>query len=121
MVSPPGSGCNSINSFGIPRSKACEAASKQLALAGVSVLRNQLGMANLSQSRAIVLLSGGMDSAVCAALAARDYEAAAVHVDYGQRTGSQERQSLHVIWDRLWIKHRLLVANPVFRAIGVSA
>ena len=43
-------------------------------------------MANLSQSRAVVLLSGGMDSAVCAALAARDYEAAAVHVSYGQRT-----------------------------------
>ena len=38
------------------------------------------------RSRAVVLLSGGMDSCVCAALAARDHQAAAVHISYGQRT-----------------------------------
>ncbi|MGA2355927.1 MAG: 7-cyano-7-deazaguanine synthase, partial [Terriglobales bacterium] len=32
-----------------------------------------------TRSRAVVLLSGGMDSCVCAALAARDHRAAAVH------------------------------------------
>ena len=41
---------------------------------------------------AVVLLSGGMDSCVCAALAARDYDAAAVHVSYGQRTEERERR-----------------------------
>ena len=49
------------------------------------------------KSRAVVLLSGGMDSCVCAALAARDYEAAAVHVSYGQRTEERERQSFLAI------------------------
>src|SRR3954447_17478829 len=75
----------------------------------------------MTRKPAVVLLSGGMDSCVCAALAARDYEAAALHVDYGQRTESRERQSFHGICDRLGIKHRLLVHNPVFRAIGGSA
>ena len=42
--------------------------------------------ATSKRSRAVVLLSGGMDSCVCAALAARDHQAAAVHVSYGQRT-----------------------------------
>jgi 7-cyano-7-deazaguanine synthase len=78
-------------------------------------------MANLSQSRAIVLLSGGMDSAVCAALAARDYEAAAVHVSYGQRTEERERQSFLAICQRLKIHDRLMVRNEAFRAIGGSA
>jgi 7-cyano-7-deazaguanine synthase len=71
--------------------------------------------------RAVVLLSGGMDSCVCAALAARDYEPAALHIDYGQRTEARERQAFSGICDRLGIKHRLLVHNPVFRAIGGSA
>jgi 7-cyano-7-deazaguanine synthase len=75
----------------------------------------------MTRKRAVVLLSGGMDSCVCAALAARDYEAAALHVDYGQRTEARERQAFEGICDRLGIKHRLLVRNAVFRAIGGSA
>jgi 7-cyano-7-deazaguanine synthase len=78
-------------------------------------------MASLSQSRAVVLLSGGMDSAVCAALAARDYETAAVHVSYGQRTEERERQSFLAICQRLNIHDRLMVRNEAFRAIGGSA
>ncbi|HET7345708.1 MAG TPA: 7-cyano-7-deazaguanine synthase, partial [Acidobacteriaceae bacterium] len=38
------------------------------------------------RKRAVVCLSGGMDSCVCAALAARDYDAYALHFGYGQRT-----------------------------------
>jgi len=73
------------------------------------------------QSRAVVLLSGGMDSAVCAALAARDFDAAAVHVSYGQRTEERERQSFFDVCDRLGIRDRLLVRNDALRAIGGSA
>jgi 7-cyano-7-deazaguanine synthase len=69
----------------------------------------------------VVLLSGGMDSCVCAALAARDYEAAAVHISYGQRTEERERQSFERICDRLGIRERLLVRNESLRAIGGSA
>ena len=70
---------------------------------------------------AVVLLSGGMDSCVCAALAARDQRAAAVHVSYGQRTEQRERQSFERICDRLEIRERLGVRNEALRAIGGSA
>ncbi len=71
--------------------------------------------------RAIVLLSGGMDSCVCAALAARDYRAAAVHVSYGQRTERRELRSFQAICDRLQIHDRLIVRNDALRVIGGSA
>jgi 7-cyano-7-deazaguanine synthase len=71
--------------------------------------------------RAVVLLSGGMDSCVCAALAARDHEAAAVHVSYGQRTEERERRAFLAICDRLGIRDRLLVRNEALSAIGGSA
>jgi 7-cyano-7-deazaguanine synthase len=69
----------------------------------------------------VVLLSGGMDSCVCAALAARDYEPAAVHVSYGQRTEERERQSFLAICRRLNIHDRLMVRNEALRVIGGSA
>ncbi len=72
-------------------------------------------------TRAVVLLSGGMDSCVCAALAARDHDAAAVHVSYGQRTEERERRSFEGICDRLGIRDRLAVRNDALRAIGGSA
>ena len=73
------------------------------------------------KSRAVILLSGGMDSAVCATLAARDYEAAAVHISYGQRTEERERQSFLAICQRLKIQERLMIRNDALRAIGGSA
>ena len=71
--------------------------------------------------RAVVLLSGGMDSCVCAALAVRDHEAAAVHVSYGQRTEERERRAFFAICDRLGIRDRLLVRNEALTEIGGSA
>ncbi len=77
--------------------------------------------ATSNRSRAVVLLSGGMDSCVCAALAARDHQAAAVHVSYGQRTEQREQRSFESICDRLGIHDRLLVRNEALRSIGGSA
>jgi 7-cyano-7-deazaguanine synthase len=74
-----------------------------------------------TKSRAVVLVSGGMDSSVCLAFAARDYEAAAVHISYGQRTEERERQSFLAICQRLKIHDRLMVRNEALRAIGGSA
>ena len=65
--------------------------------------------------RAVVLLSGGMDSCVCAALAARDFEAAALHVSYGQRTEERERHAFDGICDRLGIRQRLVVRRETPR------
>ena len=66
-------------------------------------------------------MSGGMDSCVCAALAARDHETAAVHVSYGQRTEQRERRAFFAICDRLGIRDRLVVRNEALSAIGGSA
>jgi 7-cyano-7-deazaguanine synthase len=74
-----------------------------------------------AQARAIILLSGGMDSCVCAALAVRDHDAAALHISYGQRTEERERRAFLAICDRLQIRDRLLVRNDALRAIGGSA
>jgi 7-cyano-7-deazaguanine synthase len=74
-----------------------------------------------TKQRAVVLLSGGMDSCVCAALAARDFDAAAVHVSYGQRTEERERKSFLGVCERLGIQDRLVVRNEALRAIGGSA
>src|ERR1700681_2167931 len=78
-------------------------------------------MPSSKRSRAVVLLSGGMDSCVCAALAERGYDAAAVHVSYGQRTEERERQSFLAICERLRIRDKLVVRNEALRAIGGSA
>jgi 7-cyano-7-deazaguanine synthase len=62
-----------------------------------------------------------MDSCVCAALAARDYNTAAVHISYGQRTEERERKSFFAVSERLGIQDKLLVRNEALRAIGGSA
>jgi len=78
-------------------------------------------MIQSDKSRAVVLLSGGMDSSVCAALAARDHDAAALHISYGQRTEERERDSFERICDRLEIHERLIVHNEALTLIGGSA
>ncbi len=74
-----------------------------------------------AKARAIVSLSGGMDSCVCAALAARDYEACALHFSYGQRTEARELQSAHAVAEALGIQRFLHLRLDLFRAIGGSA
>src|SRR5579862_4149521 len=74
--------------------------------------------------KVVVSLSGGMDSAVCAALAVHDFGAqsvAALHVSYGQRTEERELVSFRAVCDRLGIHHRMMVKTPFFQLIGGSA
>jgi 7-cyano-7-deazaguanine synthase len=73
------------------------------------------------KKRAVVLLSGGMDSCVCAAIAARDYDASAMHVMYGQRTEERERRAFEGICDRLGIERRMVLHIDALRQIGGSA
>src|SRR5256885_4775760 len=74
-----------------------------------------------NKQRAVVLLSGGMDSCLCAALASRDYAAAAVHISYGQRTEQRERLAFDRICERLGISSRLVVRTSALQAVGGSA
>jgi 7-cyano-7-deazaguanine synthase len=73
---------------------------------------------------AVVLLSGGMDSCVCAAIARERHGAghiALLHASYGQRTESRERRAFREIADFLQVPARLMVKLDHFRAIGGSA
>jgi len=74
--------------------------------------------------KAVVLLSGGMDSCICAAMAIRAHRAehvALLHAGYGQRTQKRERQAFESIADFYHVPHRLVVQLDHFRAIGGSA
>jgi 7-cyano-7-deazaguanine synthase len=74
--------------------------------------------------KAVVLLSGGMDSCVCAAIAVQAHGAehvALLHAGYGQRTQNRERQAFESIADFYHVPHRLVVQLDHFQAIGGSA
>ena len=76
------------------------------------------------QGKAVVLLSGGMDSCVCAAIARERHGAgnvALLHATYGQRTEKRERQAFDDIADFYGARERLVVNLDHFRAIGGSA
>lgn len=74
--------------------------------------------------KAVVLLSGGMDSCVCGAIARERHGAAnvaLVHASYGQRTEARERRAFAEIAE-FWGVHQLLAVKlEHFRAIGGSA
>ena len=74
--------------------------------------------------KAVVLLSGGMDSCVCTAIAIQAHGAervALLHAGYGQRTQKRERQAFESIADFYHVQQRLVVQLDHFRAIGGSA
>jgi 7-cyano-7-deazaguanine synthase len=74
--------------------------------------------------QAVVTLSGGMDSTVCATLAVREKDpahVAAMHVSYGQRTEAREQRAFTEICERLGIQRRLVVRNQALSQIGGSA
>jgi 7-cyano-7-deazaguanine synthase len=75
----------------------------------------------IAKPKAVVLLSGGMDSCVTAALAAREHSLALVHVSYGQRTEHRERQAFDAIADFYSVDDRLVARLDHFRDIGGSA
>ena len=70
------------------------------------------------REKAVVCLSGGMDSTVCAALAARDYDAYAVHFSYGQRTEQRELESASAVAETLGFRQFLPLRMDLFRQIG---
>jgi len=71
--------------------------------------------------KAVVLMSGGMDSCVTAAIANRTYQIAALHASYGQRTEKRELESFHKLADHFGAFQRLTVRLDYFAAIGGSS
>jgi 7-cyano-7-deazaguanine synthase len=80
-----------------------------------------MGPLDSTRPRAVVCLSGGMDSCVCASLAARDYEVYALHVSYGQRTEARELRSAEEVARIVGVRELLPLRMDLFRRIGGSA
>lgn len=71
---------------------------------------------------AIVLVSGGMDSCVTAAIAGNESdELALLHISYGQRTEHRERQAFNDIADHYGVEKRLNVSIEYLAKIGGSS
>ena len=74
-----------------------------------------------SKPRAVVCLSGGMDSCVCAALAAKEFDVYALHFSYGQRTEARELLAAASVARIVGAKDFLHLEIDIFRKIGGSA
>ncbi len=71
--------------------------------------------------KAVVLLSGGMDSCVTMAIANQTHTLALLHASYGQRTERRERRAFDEIADFYGAHERLVVRFDAFAQIGGSA
>lgn len=76
---------------------------------------------SVTRPRTVLCLSGGMDSAVCAALAARDADTYALHCSYGQRTEARELQAAQEVAAAVGVRDFLHLRLDLFRRIGGSA
>ena len=71
--------------------------------------------------KAIILVSGGMDSCVTVASAKADgFDLSFLHMNYGQRTEKKELKAFHDIADHYMIDERLVVDMSHLSAIGGS-
>ena len=71
---------------------------------------------------AVVLVSGGMDSCVTAAIAREENENLAfLHISYGQRTETRERKAFNDIADFYMVDRRLDVSIEHLKQIGGSS
>lgn len=75
----------------------------------------------MDRELAVVLVSGGMDSLVTAAIAAETYEPAFLHLNYGQRTLAKELACFRAIAAHYKVARRLEVDLAHLSAIGGSS
>ncbi len=75
----------------------------------------------MKKEKAIVLLSGGLDSCVVASIAQKDFQICLLHVNYGQRTVTREEQAFKDIAEFYKIKDILNVDISYLQKIGGSS
>lgn len=71
--------------------------------------------------KAVVLASGGMDSCVTTAIAARNHSLALLHLNYGQRTEARELEAFNSVADYFQAEHRLVISMEHLSKIGGSS
>jgi 7-cyano-7-deazaguanine synthase len=71
--------------------------------------------------KAVIAVSGGMDSCVTAAIAKKNYDMAFVHINYGQRTEARELKSFNDIANYYEVKDRLVIDFQHLAKIGGSS
>jgi 7-cyano-7-deazaguanine synthase len=71
--------------------------------------------------QAVVLVSGGLDSCVTAAIAAQNYQLAFLHLNYGQRTEARERQAFLDLANAFGVTETLNVDVTHLARIGGSS
>jgi len=75
----------------------------------------------VKQDKAIVAVSGGMDSCVTAAIAAKDFKLSFLHVNYGQRTEQRELKAFNDIADFYGVADKMVVDLRHLSFIGGSS
>ncbi len=78
-------------------------------------------MSDAARPLAVCLVSGGMDSCVATAWAARRYRLALLHVNYGQRTEARERAAFDRLADHFGAARRAVVDAAYLGRFGGSS
>lgn len=75
----------------------------------------------MNKKLAVVLVSGGLDSCVTAAIANETFDMAFLHIKYGQRTEEKELKAFQAIADYYCVDKRLICTIDHLKEIGGSS
>ncbi len=75
----------------------------------------------MSKELAIVLLSSGMDSAVCASVASQDYRLAFLHFQYGQKSYKKELECFKKLVEYFKPEKYRILEIPFLKEVGGSS
>ena len=75
----------------------------------------------MSKEKAVVLVSGGLDSCVTAAIAHTEFNLSFLHLNYGQRTEKRELKAFNDIANFYDVQDKLVVNVGYFSQIGGSS
>lgn len=92
----------------------------KMSISDESIRHSPFGFRNFREL-AVVLVSGGMDSCVSAAIAKLQCDMAFLHLNYGQRTEKRELKAFHDIADFYKVVKRLVVGVAHLSQIGGSS
>lgn len=80
-----------------------------------------MNMNENKNKKAVILLSGGMDSAVCASIAVKEgFDLYVLHVDYGQRTSKKELTCAKALAEYFKAKDVTVISLDFLKEIGGS-